>query len=98
MILCDVAREDASVVLGDLRELEIPQCGSIAMEFIDSQISDAADRAEKFAPGAPSDAVVWEQVEAVTSENVELSGQLHRVHGARGADRDCRASSSTRRS
>jgi uncharacterized hydrophobic protein (TIGR00271 family) len=76
VILCDVAREDASVILGDLRELEIPQCGSIAMEFIDSQISDAAERAEKFAPGAPSDAVVWEQVEAVTSENVELSGNF----------------------
>ena len=76
MILCDVAREDASVILGDLRELEIPQGGSIAMEFIDSQISDAAEQAEKFAPGAPSDAVVWEQVEAITSENVELSGNF----------------------
>jgi uncharacterized hydrophobic protein (TIGR00271 family) len=76
VILCDVAREDASVVLGDLRELEIHKDGSIAMEFIDSQISDAADRAEKFAPGAPSDAVVWEQVEASTSENVELSGNF----------------------
>ena len=76
VILCDVAREDASVILGDLRELEIPQYGSIAMEFIDSQISDAAERAEKFAPGAPSDAVVWEQVEAATSENVEVSGNF----------------------
>ena len=73
VILCDVAREDASVVLGDLRELEIPSRGSIAMEYIDTHISEAADRAEKFAPGAPSDAVVWEQVEASTSENVELS-------------------------
>ena len=76
VILCDVAREDASVVLGDLRELEIPRYGSIAMEYIDTQISDAADRAEKFAPGAPSDAVVWEQVEASTSENVELSANF----------------------
>ena len=76
VILCDVAREDASVILGDLRELEIPRDGSIAMEYIDTQISEAADRAEKFAPGAPSDAVVWEQVEASTSENVELSGNF----------------------
>ena len=30
----------------------------------------------EFAPGAPSDAVVWEQVEASTSENVELSGNF----------------------
>jgi uncharacterized hydrophobic protein (TIGR00271 family) len=76
VILCDVAREDASVILGDLRELEIPRYGSIAMEFVDSQLSDAAERAEKFAAGAPSDAVIWEQVEASTSENVELSGNF----------------------
>jgi uncharacterized hydrophobic protein (TIGR00271 family) len=76
VILCDVAREDASVVLGDLRELEIPRVGSIAMEYIDTHISDAAERAERFAPGSPADAVVWEQVEASTSENVELSGNF----------------------
>jgi uncharacterized hydrophobic protein (TIGR00271 family) len=76
VILCDVAREDASVVLGDLRELEIPRVGSIAMEYIDTHLSDAAERAERFAPGSPADAVVWEQVEASTSENVELSGNF----------------------
>ena len=42
MILCDVAREDASVIISDLRELDIDREGSIAMEMIDSQISDAA--------------------------------------------------------
>jgi uncharacterized hydrophobic protein (TIGR00271 family) len=64
VILCDVAREDASVVVSE---------GSIAMEDIDSLISDAAIRAEEAAAGAPSDAVVWEEVEARTSENTELS-------------------------
>jgi uncharacterized hydrophobic protein (TIGR00271 family) len=76
VILCDVAREDASVVLGDLRELEIPRVGSIALDYVDTHISEAAERAEKFAPGSPADAVVWEQVEASTSENVELSGNF----------------------
>jgi uncharacterized hydrophobic protein (TIGR00271 family) len=76
VILCDVAREDASVILGDLRELDIPRVGSIAIEYIDTHISEAAERAEEFAPGAPADAVVWEQVEASTSENVELSGNF----------------------
>jgi uncharacterized hydrophobic protein (TIGR00271 family) len=76
VILCDVAREDASVILGDLRELEIPRFGSISLEYIDTQISEAAERAEKFAPGTPSDAVIWEDVEARTSENVELSGNF----------------------
>jgi uncharacterized hydrophobic protein (TIGR00271 family) len=75
-ILCDVAREDASVVIADLKEIGIHHCGSIAIEDIDSQISDAAIAAEKAAAGLPSDAVVWEEVEARTSENVELSASF----------------------
>jgi uncharacterized hydrophobic protein (TIGR00271 family) len=73
VILCDVAREDASVIVSDLKEFGIQHEGSIAMEDIDSLISDAAERAEEAAAGAPSDAVVWEEVEARTSENTELS-------------------------
>jgi uncharacterized hydrophobic protein (TIGR00271 family) len=73
VILCDVAKEDASVILGDLKELEIPKRGSIAVEHIDTSISDAAIAAEKAAPGLPSDAVVWEEVEGRTSEDTELS-------------------------
>ncbi len=74
VILCDVAREDASVVLGDLKALHLYERGSITLEPIDTAISKAADEAERRAPGAPSDAVVWEEVEQRTSENVELSG------------------------
>jgi uncharacterized hydrophobic protein (TIGR00271 family) len=73
VILCDVAREDASVILSDLKELDIPRLGSIAIENIDTAISDAATAAEKAAPGLPSDAVIWEEVEARTSEQTELS-------------------------
>ncbi len=73
LILCDVAREEASVIIGDLKELEIPRVGSIAVEHIDTALSDAAVAAEKAAPGLPSDAVVWEEVEQRTSENTELS-------------------------
>jgi uncharacterized hydrophobic protein (TIGR00271 family) len=73
VILCDVAREDASVIISDLRELEIDKEGSIAMETVDSLVSEAAARAELAAPGVASDAVIWEEVEAKTSENTELS-------------------------
>lgn len=73
LILCDVAREDASVVIGDLKDLQVPHVGSIAVELIDSSISDAAIAAEHAAPGLPSDAVVWEELEARTSEQTELS-------------------------
>ncbi len=76
VILVDVAREDASIVISDLRELEVDREGSIAMENIDSQISESAIRAEKAAAGLPSDAVVWEEVESRTSENVELSASF----------------------
>jgi uncharacterized hydrophobic protein (TIGR00271 family) len=73
VILCDVAREDTSVILSDLRELDIPTEGSIAIEIVDTAISEGAKVAEKAAVGAPSDAVVWEEVESRTSENAELS-------------------------
>jgi uncharacterized hydrophobic protein (TIGR00271 family) len=73
VILCDVAREDASVIISDLKELEIPSMGSIAVEHIETSISDAAVAAEKAAHGLPSDAVIWEEVEARTSEDTELS-------------------------
>jgi len=76
VVLCDVAREDASVIIDDLRELGIPRDGSIALEQIDSQISDVAERAERAARGAPSDAVVWEEVESRTSESSELGGNF----------------------
>jgi uncharacterized hydrophobic protein (TIGR00271 family) len=73
LILCDVAKEEASVVIADLKELRIPEVGSIAVEHIETALSDAAQAAEEAAPGLPSDAVVWEEVEARTSENTELS-------------------------
>jgi uncharacterized hydrophobic protein (TIGR00271 family) len=76
VILCDVAREDASVIVSDLRELNVDTEGSIAMEDVDSQISTAAQQAEKAAVGIPSDAVVWEEVESRTSENIELSASF----------------------
>jgi uncharacterized hydrophobic protein (TIGR00271 family) len=74
VILCDVAREDASVVVSDLRELDVDTEGSIAIENIDSAISAVAAAAERSAAGHPGDAVVWEEVESRTSENIELNG------------------------
>jgi uncharacterized hydrophobic protein (TIGR00271 family) len=76
VIFCDVAREDASVILSDLRALEIDRCGSIAMETIDAHMSDVATEAERAAVGAPSDAVIWEEVTARTSEDSTLSASF----------------------
>jgi uncharacterized hydrophobic protein (TIGR00271 family) len=76
LVLCDVAREDASVLIDDLRELGVPDVGSISIEEIDSQLSAAADLAERATPGSPGDAVVWEEVESRTSESIELNANF----------------------
>jgi uncharacterized hydrophobic protein (TIGR00271 family) len=72
-ILCDVAREDASVVIGDLKELGLHRDGTIAVELVDTAISHAADRAERQAAGSPADAVIWEEVTERTSEDSSIS-------------------------
>ncbi len=46
------------------------------MEYVDTLVSDDGDRAERAARGAAADAVVWEEVESRTSENVALSGSF----------------------
>ena len=74
LVLCDVAKEDASVVVADLKALHIDRDGSIAIETIETALSAAADRAERQAEGSPSDAVLWEQVTERTSEESALSG------------------------
>ena len=73
VILCDVAREDVSIILSDLRELDIHKRGSIALENVDLELSEYADAAVAAAPGLESDAVIWEEVESRTSEETELS-------------------------
>src|SRR5215208_4403901 len=72
LIMCDVAREDASVIISDLRELGIHHDGSISISSTDT-LSDFADAAIEHAPGAPADAVIWEELDQRTSESVELS-------------------------
>lgn len=76
VVLCDVAREDASVLIDDMRELGVPEEGSISIEEIDSQLSAAAERAERAAGGMAGDAVVWEEVESRTSEATELNANF----------------------
>jgi uncharacterized hydrophobic protein (TIGR00271 family) len=73
LLLADVPHEDASVIISDLKELGIHETGAISIETVDVQLSAGAEKAEKEAPGAPADAVVWEEVEARTSEQSELT-------------------------
>lgn len=73
LITCDVAREDASVVLHDLRALDIHRTGSITVQDVDAAPSEVAAAAERAAHGSPADAVIWEDVTEKTSESAELS-------------------------
>ena len=73
VILCDVAREDASLVVADLRELDIDTEGSIAIEEIDSEISAGAAAVERIAGQRGPDAVVWEELATRTKESTELT-------------------------
>jgi uncharacterized hydrophobic protein (TIGR00271 family) len=74
VVLADVAREDASIVIDDLRELGVTHLGSISIEPIETQVSDAAVAAEKLAEGSPGDAVIWEDVVSRTSDESTFSG------------------------
>jgi hypothetical protein len=73
LILCDIAREAASFVIGRLRELGVADRGAITVEAIETQPSAAAAAAGRAAPGGPGDAVGWKQVEAATAESVRLT-------------------------
>lgn len=73
VIECDVAREAASIVIESLRDLGVEHDGAIVASTPDLVLSDSAIEAEEAAPGLPGDAVVWEQVEARTSEEVSLT-------------------------
>ncbi|WP_433251549.1 DUF389 domain-containing protein [Streptosporangium sp. CA-135522] len=62
LVQFDVAREAANEVIERLQRLGLSAEGSITAEQIDLSLSDAADRAEREAPGEGDDAVVWAEL------------------------------------
>ncbi len=74
LVLCDVNRRDVSLLIADLRELNVDVNGSIAIEEVDAEISASNKQAfRRRRNDIGSDPVVWENVSSRTSENVELS-------------------------
>jgi len=63
LVVADVAREGANPVVAALRELDLHHEGSIMISEPDTLLSDAAEDAEKAAPGIPDDGIVWDVVE-----------------------------------
>ncbi|MFC5994178.1 DUF389 domain-containing protein [Pseudonocardia hispaniensis] len=73
LIEADVTREAADQLLAALRHLDVPRCGGITLETIDTTLSDAADAAEQAVPGDPADAVIWEELITRTGEEARLT-------------------------
>jgi len=63
LILFDVAREAANPVIDMLRDHGVLEHGSLSISETSAILGEATDRAERAAPGNPSDGVVWEEVE-----------------------------------
>lgn len=76
MITCDVAPEDASYIVGDLRRMGLAQLGAIDIDEIDSSLSFASDQAERSAKGKSADSVIWENVEARIDNEGLISGGM----------------------
>lgn len=73
VIDADVAREAASDLLETLKGLGLEQHGSISADEVGLSLSERAREAQRAAPGHGTDAVVWEEVEARTTEESTLS-------------------------
>jgi len=62
VVECDVTREATSEILTWLKEQGLYDEGSVALTAVDAAPSRNARAAEKAAPGAPDDAVIWDAV------------------------------------
>ena len=73
VVIADVARESANEVLRELKTMGLDKNGSIALDAVGVALSSRGSEAEKAAPGAGDDAVVWEEIEQRTGEESRLS-------------------------
>lgn len=73
LILFDVAREAANPIIESLREHGVLERGSLSISETSAILGEDSDRAERAAPGHPSDGVVWEEVEDRAREESRLS-------------------------
>lgn len=73
LVLCDVAREEASRLLDRLRELGIDEWGSVTVQAIESTFSRSAQEAEAAVPGFAVDAVVWQEIDQYARDQSTLS-------------------------
>jgi uncharacterized hydrophobic protein (TIGR00271 family) len=73
LVMFEVTREGANAVIEHLKELGLAEDGSIAGERVDLSLSKVADEAEAEVPGAPSDAVVWDELSELVSDDCRIT-------------------------
>ncbi len=73
LVLCDVVREAANDTIEWLQRQGVHHGGSIAVEGLEAVVSDAAAVAEAAAPGAGSDALIWEELESRARDDGQLT-------------------------
>jgi len=76
LVLCDMAREAADGVVEWLQEQGVHRDGAIAIDSVDTVVSDLAAEAEAAVPGHGTDALVWEELEATARDQAALTPSL----------------------
>jgi uncharacterized hydrophobic protein (TIGR00271 family) len=74
VVVADIAREEASVVIRKLQDLGVTANGAVSLLHTTAEISRGGRIAAAAARGAENDAVIWEEVLERTGENSDLSG------------------------
>jgi uncharacterized hydrophobic protein (TIGR00271 family) len=72
-IEADVVREAADAVLDRLRGLCVEHGGTVTISEVDAAFGDPVEAAERDAPGAGVDAVVWQEISQRTAADATLS-------------------------
>jgi uncharacterized hydrophobic protein (TIGR00271 family) len=73
VVLADVAREGVNELVDRLRELGVPDDGSLHVEPVQAWLSRRGLEAEQRTPGSSADAVVWADVTQRAYEESELN-------------------------
>jgi len=73
VVEADLARECVDAMLTELESFGLAHDGAVTVESLDTVLSDAADQAERAAPGEGVDAVVWDELISRTGEDSRLS-------------------------
>jgi len=73
IVMADIAREAANVIVDRLMALGLAERGTLHIETVSGWVSRAGLQAEQVTPGASADAVVWAQVTHRAYEDSELN-------------------------